>query len=91
MLRLNLLLALIVVACALAVVSARHQARKLFVELQAEEKHTRDLDIEWGRLQLEQSTWAMHGRVEQVARAQLGMTLPDVARIRVLSARATRP
>jgi cell division protein FtsL len=89
--RLNLLLALIVVACALAAVSARHQARKLFVELQAEEKRTRDLDIEWGRLQLEQSTWAMHGRIEQVARDHLGMAIPDATRIRVLSMQAARP
>jgi cell division protein FtsL len=87
MLRLNAILALLLVACALAVVSARHQARKLFVELQAEEKQTRDLDIEWGRLQLEQSTWAMHGRVEQVARDNLGMAMPEAGRIRVLSPR----
>jgi cell division protein FtsL len=90
-LKLNVALALILVACALAVVSARHQARKLFMELQAEEKRTRDIDIEWGRLQLEQSTWAMHGRVEQVARDQLGMAIPDASRIRVLSAKVAQP
>lgn len=86
MLRLNLVLALILAFCALAVVTARHQARKLFVELQAVEKQGRDLDIEWGRLQLEQSTWAMHARIEQVARSQMQMAVPEVGRIRVLRA-----
>ncbi len=90
MLRLNLLLALLLAMCALAVVTARHQARKLFVELQAVQKQGRDLDIEWGRLQLEQSTWAMHARVEQVARGQLQMAVPDVKRIFILSTDGAR-
>ena len=91
MVKLNVLLALVLVICALAVVTARHQARKLFVELQAEEKFTRDLDVEWGRLQLEQSTWAMHGRIEQVARAQLHMAIPEASRIRVVSPIENQP
>ena len=86
MLRLNAILALVLVACALSVVTARHQARKLFVELQAVEKQSRNLDIEWGRLQLEQSTWAMHARIEQVARNQLRMAVPELSRVRVLNA-----
>ena len=77
MLRLNFILALVLIACALAVVSARHQARKSFIELQAEEKRTRNLEIEWGRLQLEQSTWAMHSRIEKIARDRLHMVTPD--------------
>jgi cell division protein FtsL len=89
--RLNVILALLVIASALAVVSARHQARKLFMGLQAEQKHTRELDIEWGRLQLEQSTWAMHQRIEQVARDHLTMAIPDATRIRVISPRALQP
>ena len=63
MVKLNLLLALVLAACALSVVSARHQARKLFVALQSEQAHGRDLDVEWGQLQLEISTWLMHNRV----------------------------
>jgi cell division protein FtsL len=84
-LRLNGLLALVLVLCALLVVTARHQARKSFVELQAAQKVTRELDIEWGRLHLEQSTWAMHARIEQVARDQLKMAVPEVRRIHVLA------
>ncbi|MBK9326610.1 MAG: cell division protein FtsL [Hydrogenophilales bacterium] len=84
MVKLNLLLVLVLVACALSVVSARHQARKLFVALQSEQARGRDLDVEWGQLQLEISTWLMHNRVEEVARGRLRMTIPEPARIYVL-------
>lgn len=86
MLRINILLAVIVTVCALAVVTARHQARKSFVELQSLEKQGRELDIEWGRLQLEQSTWAMHSRIEEIASSQLHMSVPDLKRIQVVKA-----
>jgi cell division protein FtsL len=84
MVKLNLLLVLVLVACALSVVSARHQARKLFVALQSEQAHGRDLDVEWGQLQLEISTWLMHNRLEEVARGRLQMTIPAPSRIYVL-------
>jgi len=84
MVKLNLALLLVLLVCALAVVSARHQARKLFVELQAEQARSRDLDIEWGRLQLEISTWLMHNRVEEVAHGRLNMAVPDPRRVYVL-------
>lgn len=84
MVKLNLLLTLVLLVCALAVVSARHQARKLFVELQAQQAHARELDIEWGRLQLEISTWLMHNRVEEVARTRLRMAVPDPRQVYVL-------
>ena len=84
MVKLNLILTVALVAVALSVVSARHQARKLFVALQSEQAHGRDLDVEWGQLQLEISTWLMHNRVEEVARGRLHMTIPEPARIYVL-------
>ncbi len=86
MFRLNPVLATILVISALATVTARHQARKLFIELQAAQKNSRDLDIEFGRLQLEQSTWAMSARVEQIARRQLHMIVPEADKIQVLQA-----
>lgn len=84
MVKLNLILTLVLVACALSVVSARHQARKLFVALQSEQAHARDLDVEWGQLQLEISTWLMHNRVEEVARGRLHMVIPESGSIYVL-------
>jgi len=84
MYRLNPILAAILVVCSLAVVTARHQARELFMALQTEQNKSRHLDIEWGRLQLEQSTWAMPSRIEQIARGQLRMSVPDARQIQVL-------
>ncbi|MFA5081558.1 MAG: cell division protein FtsL [Hydrogenophilaceae bacterium] len=89
MFRLNIPLAILLGVCALAVVTARHQARKLFVELQSQERQGRELDIEWGRLQLEQSTWSMHSRIEQIARGQLRMSVPDLKHIQVIKAEDT--
>lgn len=85
MLRLEMALAIVLVLCALSVVAARHEARKSFIELQAEQEKARALDIEWGRLQLEQSTWAMHARIEQVAKQHLQMAVPEPKQIQMLN------
>ena len=66
-------LVLSVVCSALAVIYSKHQSRKLFVELTALEKQRDGMNVEWGQLQLEQSTWATHGRIEKTARTRLQM------------------
>jgi cell division protein FtsL len=75
------LLVLAVVASALTLVWARHEARSQFVELRAMEAERDGLDIQWGQLQLEQSTWATHGRIERIAREQLAMRTPAAAEV----------
>ena len=82
MTRMNLLLLLAVVLCALSVVTSQHKARKLFAELQKEKSQAQQMDVEWGQLQLEQSTWAMPARVEQIASRQLHMQMPKPGQIR---------
>jgi cell division protein FtsL len=77
-------LAAVVLASGLAAVYARHQARKLFIELQALTAERDRLEMDWGRLQIEQSTQASHARVEQLAREELQMRLPDPREIRVV-------
>ena len=75
----GLLLAVLVlanVASAPLIVRDRHEHRQAFVALTRLEKARDTLNIEFGRLQLEQATWAESGRVDQVARVQLGMVLP---------------
>lgn len=74
--RLNLVLVLVVLVCALSTVSSNHRARKLFVELEHEQTRMHALDVEWGQLQLEQSTWANHARIEKIARDKLQMRTP---------------
>ena len=77
------MLALVVLASALAVVYTRHESRKLFIEMQALQQVRDDMDVEWGQLQLEQSTWATHSRIDPIAREQLKMSAPtpDVIQI----------
>lgn len=70
------LLVMGVIVTALGDVYAKHQSRKLFVELQGLEAERDEMNIEWGQLQLEQSTLATHGRVEERARTELKMTMP---------------
>jgi len=81
-----LLAALVVanVATALLVVRNRHEHRLAFVALSRLEKSRDELNIEFGRLQLEQATWAESNRVDQVARTRLGMVLPRAEDVVVL-------
>ena len=72
----GLLLALVMLS-AFGVIYTKHQSRKTFVEIQQIYKQIDELNVEWGRLQLEQATWSAHGRVEAMARTQLKMQLPD--------------
>ncbi len=74
--KLNFLLLCLTIAFALGVVTSQHKARKLFVELQKEQEVARKMVVEWGQLQLEQSTWATPSRVEKIASGQLQMQLP---------------
>ena len=78
----RLLLAVLIAAnmlTAIAVVFARHEHRQLFIQLSKLEKARDELNIEFGRLQLEQATWAESNRIDQVARDRLGMKFPEGA------------
>lgn len=77
MTRLNFLLLAMLVGCALSVVTSQHQARKAFIELQAEKERETRLDQEWRELQIESQTLGTHKRIEQKASTQLGMLIPD--------------
>jgi cell division protein FtsL len=89
--RLNLLLTAILIASALALVTSQHQARKLYVELQKQQAHAKQLDVEWGQLQLEQSTWATHARIEKLATQKLNMRVPPQARVQVVPLAEVKP
>lgn len=67
------------------VVFYQHEARHKFVELQELEKTRDHLNEEWGRLQLEQSTWATADRIERLATTKLNMTNPDINSIVLLA------
>ena len=82
--RLNLLLIGIAILCAISVVTARHNARNLFVALQKEQDMTMQLDVERDQLLIEQSTWSMHSRIEKIAVESLKMRVPPASRIRIV-------
>jgi cell division protein FtsL len=88
--KLNLLLLVVLVACALGLVSSQHTARKRFSDLEREHERARELDAEYGRLQLEASTWGLHSRVERIAAGTLGLRTPDPRRVRLVARDAPR-
>ncbi|NOT68311.1 MAG: cell division protein FtsL [Methylophilaceae bacterium] len=89
MTRLNILLFLALILMALGTVTSQHKARKLYIELQQQKDSAKQYAIEYGQLKLEQSTWAMHSRVEEVAGKKLQMQVPDSKRVQVVTAGAS--
>jgi cell division protein FtsL len=75
---------LAVLGSAMQVIYARHKARALFVQLERLNAERDALEMEWGRLQLEQSYWSSHAFVERVANAKLQMTLPQTRDVRIV-------
>ena len=66
-----------VMVSAIGLVYSKHESRMLFVELEQLNKEVVNLNTEWGRLQLEQSAWSDHSRIERIARDRLGMAIPE--------------
>ena len=66
-----------VLASAILLIYSKHQSRKLFVELQQLKHEVDALNTEWSQLQLEQSAWSGHGRIERMARKRLSMVMPE--------------
>ena len=87
MARLNLVLLAVLVACALGLITSQHQARKRWAELEREQVRAQQLEVEFGQLQLEASTWATPSRVERVARERLRMHPPGLKRLQVTDTR----
>ncbi len=79
-----LVITLAVIVSAYSVVELRHRNRQLFAELQGLTQERDLLNIEWGQLLLEQGAWSEHRRVEETARARLGMALPSTDQVVVV-------
>ncbi|WP_405232115.1 cell division protein FtsL [Lentisalinibacter salinarum] len=83
-LSLTLVLALACVASAMAIIHTRQESRELFVQLQELSGERDALNIEWGRLQIEQSAYATHARVERIARRDLELERPQTSDIYIV-------
>jgi cell division protein FtsL len=87
MTRLNLILFFALIFSALGIVNSQHKARNLYIALEQSNQAAKQIEQEYGQLQLEQSTWAMHSRIEQIAALQMQMQVPDAKRVQVVSAK----
>jgi cell division protein FtsL len=83
--RINVVLTVALVLCALSVVNAQYKARRLFIELERAQAAARQLEIDWAQLQLDQSTLAKHARIEANARRDLNMVAVTPARTQYLT------
>jgi len=81
---LTMVFAMVCVISAIALIYTKHQSRKLFVELEQLTTERDELNIEWGQLQIEQSTWATHARIERVAAEELSLARPKTTEIYVI-------
>lgn len=84
--RMHLAVTTLLVLCALLLVNAQYQARRLFIELERAQTAARQLDVEWAQLQLEQSTLGKSARIESNARRDLNMVALTAARAQYLTA-----
>ncbi len=81
---LTALLAFVLIGVLVNYVYFQNETRKLFAETQGVEKQKLELNAEWARLQIEKSTLVSNNRIEQVARDQLNMKLPDDEQVLVI-------
>lgn len=65
-----------VMVSAVMTVYVQYQRRSLFFDLQRLERGRDAMQVEWGQLQLEASTWSTHDRIDGLARTRLGLRVP---------------
>lgn len=71
----------LVLASGLSIVHTTHENRFVFNELQEMKEQANQLEVEWGQLLIEQSTFGIEGRIEQKAIEQLQMQVPELSNI----------
>ncbi|EPC03844.1 hypothetical protein L861_00685 [Litchfieldella anticariensis FP35 = DSM 16096] len=77
-------LVLLVLASAMAVITASHLTREQYARLQRLEREQNQLQTEWGQLLLEESAWSSPARIERLATERLEMRVPDVSEVEVI-------
>ncbi|MCZ6687710.1 MAG: cell division protein FtsL [Gammaproteobacteria bacterium] len=76
-----MIFAVVCMISAIGLVYVKHESRNLFIELERLTTERDELNIEWGQLQIEQSTWATHARIERVALEELALVHPKSTEI----------
>jgi len=83
--RFNLTLFVVLILVCIGVITSQHKARELYSAHERLQVEAKENKTEYEALQLEQSTWAMHSRVEEVATQRLKMEVPDEKRVQVIN------
>ena len=91
MTRVNMLLLLATVLCALLLVRTQYESRRLFTALDRAQSEARRLEAENDRLKLERRAQATPLRVEKLAREQLQMRNASPAITQYVSLGAVSP
>ncbi len=89
MVRAILLAAVLLMVAAMSLVTARYQARDLFIKNEQLLSQKNELDVVWRHLQLERAELSRNARIDQIARDSLKMI--PIAPARTLYIRETRP
>ena len=84
--RFNVILIALLLACSLSLINAQYQARRLFIELERAQSLSRQYDVEWSQLKLDQSTFGKNSRIEQRATQELNMVPVTPERTQYLTA-----
>ncbi|BBB59074.1 hypothetical protein UNDYM_0783 [Undibacterium sp. YM2] len=84
--RWNIILAAALIACALSLINAQYQARRLFIELEREQSLSKQYELQWTQLKLDQSTYGKHARIEATAARELNMVAVTPERTQYLKA-----
>ena len=74
----------LVLLLALSLVYTRVTTRSLYLQLQAAQEQRDNLNVEWGKLLLQEARYAEPRFIEKVARRQLGMVFPSQEQISVV-------
>ncbi|MBC3870592.1 cell division protein FtsL [Undibacterium oligocarboniphilum] len=88
--RINIALMIALIGCALSLINAQYQARRLFIELEREQSLSKQYDLQWTQLRLDQSTYGKHSRIEAVATQELNMVPVTPERTQYLTAAELR-
>ena len=69
----------------LGVVYVTHESRRQFTLLQQLNSQRDELVVDWWRLQIEESYWSTHARIDREARERLGMHIPQPLDVIIVS------
>lgn len=83
--RLNVVLLIALLGCALVLVKTQYQARHLFIEVERSQTEARQLEVEWSQLQLDQSNLGKHERIQASAIKDLNMVPVTAERTQYLT------